>query len=72
MAFASWDTARRKVYLAASDGQGRCLLSRKLSGDLEPGETYTFYATYAAPPAEATALDVSFPNFGTIPRVPVQ
>ena len=65
------DNARRKVYLAASDGKGSCLCTRNLRGNLEPGETYTFYATYAAPPAEATALDVSFPNFGTISRVPV-
>jgi hypothetical protein len=66
------DTARRKVYLAASDGKGKCLCTRDMRGDLEPGHTYTFYATYAAPPAEATALDVSFPQFGTVSRVPVQ
>jgi hypothetical protein len=66
------DSARRKVYLAASDGKGMCLCSRALRGYLEPGNTYTFYATYAAPPAEVTALDVSFPNFGTVSRVPVQ
>jgi hypothetical protein len=66
------DSARRKVYLAASDGKGNCLCSRALRGNLEPGHTYTFYATYAAPPPEVTALDVSFPQFGTVSRVPVQ
>jgi hypothetical protein len=66
------DTARRKVYLAASDGKGKCLCSRGLSGDLESGHTYTFYGTYAAPPAEVAVLDVSFPQFGTVSRVPVQ
>lgn len=66
------DSARRKVYLAASDGKGNCLCSRALRGNLEPGHSYTFYATYAAPPAEVTALDVSFPQFGTVSRVPVQ
>jgi hypothetical protein len=66
------DSARRKVYLPASDGKGNCLCSRDLKGDLEPGHTYTFYATYAAPPAEVSVLDVSFPQFGTVSRVPVQ
>jgi hypothetical protein len=63
---------RRKAYLAASDSEGQCMCSHHLTGDLEPGNTYTFYATYAAPPAEVTALDVSFPHFGTVSRVPVQ
>ena len=66
------DSVRRKVYLPASDGKGNCLCSRDLKGDLEPGHTYTFYATYAAPPAEVSVLDVSFPQFGTVSRVPVQ
>ncbi len=66
------DSARRKVYLAASDGKGKCLCTRDMKGYLEPGHTYTFYATYAAPPAEVTALDVAFPQFGTVSRVPVQ
>ena len=66
------DSARRKLYLAASDGKGNCLCTRGLQGDLEPGHTYTFYATYAAPPAEVTAVDVAFPQFGTVSRVPVQ
>jgi hypothetical protein len=66
------DSVHRKVYLAASDGKGKCLCSRALRGDLEPGHTYTFYSTYAAPPAEVGALDVSFPQFGTVSRVPVQ
>jgi hypothetical protein len=66
------DSVRRKAYLAASDSEGQCMCSRHLTGDLEPGITYTFYATYAAPPAEVSALDVSFPLFGTVSRVPVQ
>jgi hypothetical protein len=66
------DSVRRKAYLAASDSEGQCMCSRHLIGDLEPGITYTFYATYAAPPAEVTGLDVSFPHFGTVSRVPVQ
>jgi hypothetical protein len=66
------DSVRRKLYLAASDGKGNCLCTRGLQGDLEPGHTYTFYATYAAPPAEVTAVDISFPQFGTVSRVPVQ
>jgi hypothetical protein len=51
------DSDRRKVYLAASDGKGKCLCSRALRGDLEPGQTYTFYSTYAAAPAEVGALE---------------
>jgi hypothetical protein len=66
------DTVRRKVYLAASDGKGTCLCSRSPGGMLEPGRSSTFYVTYAAPPAEIGALDVSFPQFGTVSRVPVQ
>ena len=66
------DNVGRKAYLAASDGEGQCMCSRHLTGDLEPGNTYTFYSTYAAPPAEVTSLDVSFPQFGTVSRVPVQ
>jgi len=66
------DSGRRKLYLAASDGKGACLCSRSIALTLESGDPYTFYATYAAPPTEVTALDVSFPHFGTISHVPVQ
>lgn len=67
------DSRSRKAYLVASETGGRCLCSNDLNTlSLKPGDTYDFYATFAAPPAAVTELDVNVPRFGAIPRVPVQ
>lgn len=67
------DGKNAKLYLVASDGQGQCLCSRSLSsvflGDDAP---VIISATFAAPPADVTAVDVRVPTFGTVKGVPVQ
>ena len=56
----------------ASETSGRCLCSNDLDAlNAKTGETYSFYATFAAPPAGVTELEVTVPRFGAIPRVPV-
>ena len=66
------DTKNRKAYLVASESGGRCLCSTGVNViSVETGETYSFYATFAAPPAAVTDLEVNVPRFGAIPRVPV-
>ncbi len=67
------DTKNRKAYLVASEGGGRCLCSTGVNViSVEPGAMYDFYATFAAPPAAVTDLEVNVPRFGAIPDVPVQ
>ena len=66
------DGKHSKLYLVASDGDGTCLCSRGLSAVfLDSGEPLLLSATYAAPPADVTAVDVRVPNFGIITNVPV-
>ena len=66
------DTENRKAYLVASETSGRCLCSNDLDAlNAKSGETHSFYATFAAPPAGVTELEFNLPRFGAIPRVPV-
>jgi hypothetical protein len=67
------DGKNAKLYLVASDGQGQCLCSRDLSSVfLSDGAPVLFSATFAAPPADVTQVDVRIPSFGTVKNVPVQ
>lgn len=66
------DGKNSKLYLVASDGAGQCLCSHDLSGVfLQPGAPVVFSATFAAPPADVSAVDVRIPTFGTVKSVPV-
>lgn len=66
------DGKNAKLYLVASDGQGQCLCSRNLQTMfLQEGIPVLISATFAAPPADVTAVDVRIPAFGTVRNVPV-
>lgn len=66
------DGKNSKVYLVASDGNGRCLCSAQLLGKyLYDNQPKVLSSTFAAPPADVTSVDVRVPNFGTVVRVPV-
>ena len=67
------DVKNSKLYLVASDGAGTCLCSRGLSGVfLSRNLPAIFSATFAAPPADITTVDMRIPTFGTVRNVPVQ
>jgi hypothetical protein len=67
------DGKNAKLYLVASDGKGQCLCSRGLAGVFLQGKApVLFSATFAAPPADVTQVDVRIPGFGTVKNVPVQ
>jgi hypothetical protein len=67
------DGKNAKLYLVASDGKGQCLCSRGLEGVFLQGNApVLFSATFAAPPADVTQVDVRIPSFGTVKNVPVQ
>lgn len=67
------DGKHAKAYLVASDGNGQCLCSRGLENVFVfAGAQTIISATFAAPPADVTQVDVRIPVFGTVSRVPVQ
>jgi len=67
------DGKNAKVYLVASDGKGHCLCTRNLNNlYVEYGNPVLMSASFAAPPADVTAIQVRIPNFGTVKNVPVQ
>lgn len=67
------DGKNAKLYLVASDGQGQCLCSRGLEGVfLSNNLPILISATFAAPPADVSTVDVRVPNFGAVSGVPVQ
>ena len=67
------DGKNAKLYLVASDGKGQCLCSRSLSSSfLSESAPLLISATFAAPPADVTQVDVRIPAFGTVKNVPVQ
>jgi hypothetical protein len=66
------DGKHGKKYEVANDPGGHCVCS-SLLGNLyiAPGSATVMTATFAAPPADVTALDVSIPLAGTFHDVPV-
>jgi hypothetical protein len=67
------DGKNAKVYLVASDGNGHCLCTRNLNNlYVEYGNPVLMSASFAAPPADVTVIQVRIPNFGTVKNVPVQ
>ena len=67
------DGKNSKLYLVASDGQGQCVCSRELIAvRLKKGAPVLISATFAAPPADVTSVDVRIPSFGVVKNVPVQ
>jgi hypothetical protein len=66
------DGKNSKLYLVASDGQKQCLCSRNLVGVFADTTPLMISATFAAPPANVTKVDVRIPAFGTVTNVPVQ
>ena len=66
------DGKNPKLYLVASDGQGHCLCSRYLVNVFADTSPVLISATFAAPPADVTKVDVRIPGFGTVVNVPVQ
>ena len=66
------DLAGRKRYFVAADSAGACVCTVGLSRTfIDAGQTVELTATYAAPPASTTALDVTVPEVGTFRDLPV-
>jgi hypothetical protein len=65
------DVRNARKHLVALDSAGGCVCSGVQKLFLAVGESATLSATYAAPPADATAMDVHIPNAGTLANVPL-
>jgi hypothetical protein len=67
------DVAAKKRYLVAVDSSGNCLCTADLSHFymIGPGQSLTLNATYAAPPATTTRLEVDVPGIGSFADVPI-
>lgn len=63
------DLTARKAYLVARDAEGACLCSS--SPDLASVATTVMKAQFAAPPSDATHIDVVVPKFGVLRDVPI-
>lgn len=67
------DPVNAQRYLVARSGgeDGPCACSNNTNFTMDPGDTAEFYATYAAPPADVTAINAEFPRFGAFTDVPL-
>jgi hypothetical protein len=66
------DVAGKKRYLVAADSAKDCVCTSDLSATfVGAGQTVELVATYAAPPASTTKLDVEVPTLGLFRDVPV-
>jgi hypothetical protein len=65
------DAANAKKHLVALDSEGGCVCTRIDGLFLKEGQSATFSATFAAPPAGVAAMDVHIPNVGTLANVPL-
>lgn len=65
------DSQAEKAYLVARDGQpnGTCLCPQRLEAYV--GATTVASATFAAPPADKSSIDVWMPSLGYFPDVPI-
>jgi hypothetical protein len=66
------DVAGKKRYFVAADSGQACVCTSQLSSTfVGAGQSIELTATYAAPPATATKLDVSVTSLGTFRDLPV-
>ncbi|HEY8472367.1 MAG TPA: hypothetical protein VIL37_06980 [Natronosporangium sp.] len=67
------DPVNAQRYLVARSGgeDGPCACSDNTNFWMDEGDSVEFHATYAAPPADVTALNVEFPRFGAFTNVPL-
>jgi hypothetical protein len=65
------DPAHSKKYPTATDSADDCVCSSTQGVDIVPTQTSEFSATFAAPPADVTTVDVYVPGAGTVENVPV-
>lgn len=66
-------TGEQKRYLVGRGENGICACSSNLSDKfIEPGETMSFSAVFAAPPQDVQQVDVHIPTAGVFTDIPVQ
>ncbi|MFI7638691.1 hypothetical protein [Nonomuraea sp. NPDC049400] len=68
------DPVNAKRYRVARNGTGedaKCVCSGTQGQFLEPGETSTLYAVFAAPPADVTKINIEMPMIGVFTDVPI-
>ncbi|GAB2917429.1 hypothetical protein ACFMQL_19715 [Nonomuraea fastidiosa] len=68
------DPVNAKRYRVARNGtteDAECVCSGTQGQFLEPGESSTLYAVFAAPPPEVTKVDIEMPMFGVLDDVPI-
>ncbi len=66
------DSKNRKRYLVGRDANGACVCDGHLSSAFANEDApVVLSATYAAPPADVSAVDAVVPKFGTFKDVPV-
>lgn len=66
------DPQAKKLYLVASHGQRTCLCTATGALTLSADAPSVISASFAAPPASVTTMDVQIPHFGVFPHVPVE
>ncbi|MFT4163827.1 MAG: hypothetical protein QM650_01130 [Microlunatus sp.] len=66
------DSTAGKAYLPATIGDQECLCSPRVNSMLDHYTDVTVSVTFAAPPADLTAIDLVIPKFGTVRDVPLQ
>ena len=66
------DPVAKKLYLVASHGQRSCLCTATGALTLSADVPSVISASFAAPPAGITTMDVQIPQFGVFPHVPVK
>jgi hypothetical protein len=65
------DGKNSKRYLVGRDSKDRCVCTSTIALRIQPRASYNLTATFAAPPADVTSLEVSIPGLGTLNDVPV-
>ncbi|MFC4007378.1 hypothetical protein ACFOY2_09100 [Nonomuraea purpurea] len=66
------DAGNAKRYRPGRTGNNRCLCSAVSGGlAIEPGKSYSLYATFAAPPPDVTKVNIELPVFGILSDVPI-
>ncbi|MEV0198548.1 hypothetical protein [Nonomuraea sp. NPDC050691] len=62
---------RYRVARNGTDADSQCVCSRTQGQFLENGATGSFYAVFAAPPADVTKINVEMPMIGVLTDVPI-
>lgn len=66
------DPVNKRKYFVVRDAENKCVCSREIKGDIEPGGKVSLWAKLPAPPPDVQSISIIFPKFIPLDDVPLK